>query len=59
VNDYGPFVAVRLQRATFQLWRLPDGSATVVVGNAGDLAKDMGLWPPAATAPIPSAPPTE
>jgi hypothetical protein len=45
-KDYGAFVAVRLQRATFQLWRAADGSdPRVVVGNAGDLAKEAGVWP--------------
>jgi hypothetical protein len=59
VKDYGGFVAVRLQRATFQLWRDPNGPR-VVVGNAGDLAKEVGLWPVAAvmplTSPVPSPP---
>jgi hypothetical protein len=54
VKDYGSFVSVRLQRATLQLWLVdtawaPAGS--VVVGNAGDLAKEAGLWPLSALAP--------
>jgi hypothetical protein len=51
VKDYGAFVAVRLQRATFQLWRDPGGGEGVLVGNAGDLAKDLGVWPLSALAP--------
>ena len=47
VQDYGAFVAVRLQRATLQLW--PTGSVTV--GNGGDMAKDAGLWPATVTLP--------
>jgi len=59
VKDYGPFVAVRLQRATLQLWTVDTPSAaagTVVAGNAADIAKEAGLWPPEAT--IPRAPQT-
>ena len=56
VKDYGGFVAVRLQRATFQLWP-GDGSPTVVLGNASDLAKEDGVWPLEAITPSASAPP--
>jgi hypothetical protein len=45
VKDYGTFVAVRLQRATLQLWPAAGGSQQVVVGNAADVAKEIGLWP--------------
>jgi hypothetical protein len=54
LKDYGPMVAVRLQRATLQLWKndTPFAAAgSVVVGNGSDLAKEVGLWPPDATAP--------
>jgi hypothetical protein len=44
VKDYGAFVAVRLQRATFQLWP-GNPTPSVVLGNAADLAKEVGLWP--------------
>jgi hypothetical protein len=58
VKDYGGFVAVRLQRATLQLWRDPDGTQRVVVGNAADLAKEAGLWPiSAVVAAVPSGGP--
>ncbi len=56
VKDYGSFISVRLQRATLQLWLVdrPWASAgSVVVGNAGDLAKEAGLWPLDALAPEP------
>jgi len=54
VKDYGTFVAVRLQRATLQLWTVDTPFAregTVVAGNGSDLAKEVGLWPPEATVP--------
>ena len=62
VKNYGPFVAVRLQRATLQLWTVDTPSAqagSVVTGNGADLAKEIGLWPPEATATVqaPSPPP--
>jgi hypothetical protein len=56
VDTYGPLVAVRFQRTTLQ-WLTDDTpwapEGTVVRGNAGDLAKEVGLWPPEAAAPIP------
>jgi hypothetical protein len=55
VDNYGAVVVVRAQRATLQLW-LDDrpwaAAGTVVVGNAGDLAKESGLWPMAALVPV-------
>ncbi|MBI4493660.1 MAG: hypothetical protein HY690_12790, partial [Chloroflexi bacterium] len=54
VEQYGPVVGVRLQRATLQLWleTVPWAQAgTVVVGNGGDLAKEAGLWPLEAVTP--------
>ena len=57
VQDYGPLVTVRLQRATLQLWKADTpwaAAGTVVVGNGGDVAKEAGLWPADATSPAPS-----
>ena len=54
VKDYGPFVSVRLQRATLQLWKVDTAWAVagaVVPGNAADVAKEAGLWPLSALAP--------
>jgi hypothetical protein len=51
-KDYGPFVAVRLQRVTFQLRDEPPGPR-IVLGNAADIAKDADVWP--ADAAIPGA----
>jgi hypothetical protein len=54
VKDYGTFVAVRLQRAAFQLWKVDvpwAAAGTVVVANGGDLAKEAGLIDPAAVVP--------
>jgi hypothetical protein len=56
IKEYGTFVSVRLQRATLQLWLVDQpwaAAGTVVVGNAGDLAKEAGLWPLSALAPEP------
>jgi hypothetical protein len=58
VKDYGPFVAVRLQRATLQLWKVDTAWAAagqVVVGNGADIAKEAGLWPTTALAPLPGS----
>ncbi|HEY8742845.1 MAG TPA: hypothetical protein VIU62_07095, partial [Chloroflexota bacterium] len=55
IDTYGPLVSVRLQRATLQLWLVDTpwaAAGTVVVGNAGDLAKQAGLWPLDAVAPV-------
>jgi hypothetical protein len=57
VQDFGPFYAVRLQRAAFQEWKVDApgiaraGQVTVV--NAGDVAKEYGLIPAAAAQPVP------
>jgi hypothetical protein len=62
VQDFGPVVSVRLQRATLQLWRIdtPWASAgSIIVGNGGDLAKEAGLWPLEATTPAGVAPPPD
>jgi len=55
IDSFGPLVSVRLQRGTLQLWLVDTPWAapgTVVVGNAGDLAKQAGLWPLDAVAPV-------
>jgi hypothetical protein len=57
VQDYGALVVVRTQRALLQLWTVDQpwgGAGTVVAGNAGDLAKEAGLWPLHALAPEPA-----
>ena len=54
VKDYGSLVAVRLQRATLQLWKQDTpwaAAGSVVVGNGGDIGKEAGLWPVEAIAP--------
>jgi hypothetical protein len=61
VKNYGPVTVVRLQRATLQLWTIDTSFAaagSVVAGNASDIAREVGLWPSAATAPTaaPSGP---
>jgi len=64
VQDFGPFLAVRMQRAAFQEWKIDVpgiariGEVTVV--NAGDAAKEFGLIPDGARQPVPPpAPPSE
>jgi hypothetical protein len=61
VQSYGDVVTLRLQRAVLQLWTDDTAWAsagTVVRGNAGDLAKDVGVWPSDASTPgLPPAPP--
>jgi hypothetical protein len=64
VKEYGHLVSVRLERATLAIYTSDaPGVATgnVVVGNTGDLARDVGLWPLTALVPglAPAAPPTE
>jgi hypothetical protein len=57
VEDYGPLVSVRLQRATLQLWTVDSpwaAAGTVVLGNSGDLAKEVGLWTSDALVPRPA-----
>ncbi len=53
--DMGNSFVIRAQRATFQYWKenVPWAKAgDVSVANGGDLAKEAGLWPAAATTPI-------
>jgi hypothetical protein len=59
--DYGIVAVVRCQRAVFQQWRVATQFATtnqVIVANGGDNAKDAGLVPVSAAAPLPAPPPT-
>jgi hypothetical protein len=56
VKNYGPFVAARFQRGVLQLWQVDTSFAsagTIIGGNAGDLAKEVGLWPTSAIVPAP------
>lgn len=56
--DFGPMVALRCQRVTFQYWKVdrPWAKAgTVTLVNGGDVAKAAGLVP--ATVASPAAPP--
>jgi hypothetical protein len=58
--DYGNVAVVRCQRAVFQQWRVATQFAAtnqVLVANGGDNAKDAGLIPSAAAAPLPPPPP--
>jgi hypothetical protein len=53
VKSYGPVVSVRLQRATLQLWTVDTpfaAAGSVVIDNAADVAKELGLWPTSGTA---------
>ncbi len=59
--DYGPFVAVRMQRAAFQVWKA-DGPSGIKAGQitqvlASDVAKKVNLFPKAAVDPAPSSGP--
>ena len=57
VQDFGPFSAVRLQRAAFQEWHVDAPGVAqagqVTVLNGGDLAKAYGLVPASAAEPLP------
>jgi S1-C subfamily serine protease len=57
-GDFGGVFVVRCERATFQQWRIATyfarpGQVTQV--NAGDLAKEVGLVPAAASVPVDAA----
>jgi hypothetical protein len=51
-KNYGPFTAVRTARTVVQLWPQADGTYQLTEVNAGDVAKDAGLWPMSTTTPI-------
>jgi 5-hydroxyisourate hydrolase-like protein (transthyretin family) len=54
VEDMGNHLAIRLQRAVIQLWKVdvPWAKAgETTVANGGDLAKDAGILPPEAATP--------
>lgn len=58
IQDFGPMVVMRAQRVALQYWKVPvpwanPGDVTVVLG--GDLAKESGLIPAAATVPLDAA----
>ena len=58
IQDFGPMVVMRAQRVALQYWKVNvpwanPGDVTVVLG--GDLAKESGLIPSAATAPLDAA----
>ncbi|HEY8693259.1 MAG TPA: hypothetical protein VIR57_11010 [Chloroflexota bacterium] len=58
--DYGTLAVVRCQRAVFQQWKVATQFATtnqVLIANGGDNAKDAGLVPTSAAAPLPAPPP--
>ena len=58
--DYGALAVVRCQRAVFQQWKVATQFATtnqVLIANGGDDAKDAGLVPASAAAPLPPPPP--
>ncbi|HEX6511254.1 MAG TPA: hypothetical protein VF157_03075 [Chloroflexota bacterium] len=58
--DYGSLAVLRCQRAVFQQWKVATQFATtnqVLLANGGDNAKDAGLVPTAAAAPLPPPPP--
>ncbi len=58
IQDFGPMVVMRAQRVALQYWKVKvpwanPGDVTVVLG--GDLAKESGLIPEAATVPLDAA----
>ena len=58
--DYGNLAVLRCQRAVFQQWKVATQFATtnqVLIANGGDNAKDAGLVPASAAAPLPPPPP--
>src|SRR5712692_5786105 len=58
--DYGNVAVIRCQRAVFQQWRVATQFAStnqVLIANGGDNAKDAGLVPASAAAPLPPPPP--
>ncbi len=53
-ENFGPFVAMRFQRATLQRWQMDSDAARagqITAVNAGELAKDLGVFPRAAVEP--------
>lgn len=56
VADFGPFLAVRLQRRAFQLWKA-NGPGGIVAGQVAetlgsDIAKAVNFYPQAAVVPV-------
>ena len=62
-GDFGSMVAMRTQRAVLQQWLVDvpwARAGQVVFANSGDLAKEAGLFPAAATTPFdPHVPPPD
>jgi sortase (surface protein transpeptidase) len=59
IEDMGNHYAIRLQRAVLQEWKetVPWARAgQVTIANGGDIAKEMGLIPASALAPLAQAP---
>lgn len=57
-QDFGPVRVLRSQRQIVQVWNVPDIGGPVgraVLANTGDIAKEFGLLPAAAT--VPTSPP--
>jgi hypothetical protein len=57
LQDFGPFITIRLQRTAFQLWKV-DGPAGIKAGqlvqvNGSDIAKTVNFYPASATQPSP------
>jgi hypothetical protein len=55
VEDFGPVVVMRAQRAAFQFWKEAQpfaAAGTVTIVNAGDISKEAGLWQRIVTMPV-------
>ena len=53
--DFGPVQVLRAQRQVFQVWTVDDGGGpkgVAVLANSGDVAKEFGLIPSEAIAPV-------
>ena len=53
--DFGPVQVLRAQRQVFQVWTVDDGGGpkgVPVLANSGDVAKEFGLIPEEAIAPV-------
>ena len=54
-QDFGPVRVLRSQRQIIQVWNVPEIGGPVgraVLANTGDIAKEFGLLPAAATTPV-------
>lgn len=53
-EDFGPFVAMRFQRAVLQRWKVDTASGRagdVTAANAGEIVKELNIFPASAMAP--------